>query len=190
MLTLFGTYILAISVGGGCAIINDLFFILSLKHHVLRRHEIIALKQLNNMQIFLIVWIILCEITFFAVQVQNFSIANVLGATMARIIIEIVLLICALLIRQLHLPTIVRYQHTHGHLSDSFLEHSNGLVGTCVLSLVSWFFIILTTSAAFSNAAIDFGFVTTILTYIIVSALASWLFISLKNRVLHRKKRS
>ncbi len=189
MVTLFGTYILAICVGAGCAIINDLFFITSLKHHVLKRHEIITLKQLNNMQIVLIVWIILCEIALFSIQIQTFSLGILLGASMAKILIEIAVLFCVLFIRQMYLPGLIRHQHTYGHLSESFLEHSNGIVGTCATSLVSWFFIVLITSSGFGPTVANAGFVATIVTYIITCLLMSWLFIGLKNRVLHRKRK-
>lgn len=187
MLTLFGTYIIAISVGAGCALINDLFFILSLKHHVLKRHEIVTLKQLNNLQIGLIIWIILAEITFFSVQIQNFSIGQIVGASVAKLLIELTLLFCVMSIKYIQLPTLIRHQHAYHHLSDSFVEHSNGLVGTSVTSLISWFFIILVTSASFGPIVADFGFGNTILTYIVSVIIASWFFIILKNKILHRK---
>lgn len=187
MLTLYATYLIAISIGAGAAFINDLFFIISLKHHVLKRHEIVILKQLNNIQVFLIVWILLSEIVFLSFQIQNFSLDSFIGATIAKLFIEVTVLFCALLIRQMHLPALIRHQHTYGHLSDSFIEHSNSLVGTCVTSMVSWGFIVLITSAAFNMKVSDFGFSTTIIAYIITCLVASWFFMLLKNKVLHRK---
>lgn len=189
MLTLLGLYLVAIAIGAGAAFINDLFFIISLKDHVLKRSEIITLKQLNLIQTILIVWIILTEITFFAIQIQNYTLGVFLGSTVAKLLIEIVVLFCALLLRQVHLPALIRHQNTYSHLSNSFIEHSNSLVGTAVTSLISWFYIVLLTSASFENVIIDFGFGTTIISYIAICLIASWFFILLKNKILHRRKR-
>ncbi len=187
MLTLFGTYILAISVGAGAALINDLFFILSLKHHKLKRHELITLKQLNNIQLFLIIWIVMVEITMLAIQIQVTSLGLTPGVVFAKIVIELIVLFCVLLLRQMHLPVLIRHQNTYGHLSDSFLEHSNELISTCAVSLVSWFFIVLVTSSMFSQAFASFGFSSTLFGFAIVALFSSWLFVYLKNQVLHRK---
>lgn len=187
MLTLFGTYVLAISVGAGAALINDLFFILSLKHHKLKHHELVTLRQLNNIQLFLIVWIILVEITMLAIQIQVTSLDLVPGASYAKLIIELVVLFCALLLRQVHFPALTRHQNTYGHLSDSFLEHSNELISTCAISLISWFFIVLVTSSMLNDSFVTFGFSPTLFTFAAVALLTSWLFVYLKNHVLHRK---
>ncbi len=187
MLTLFGTYILAIAVGAGTAVINDLFFILTLKHRIITKSEINILKQLNKIQIFLIVWIIFTEIVMFAVIIQNTSFALVLGVTLAKLIIELVVLFSALLQRQMYLPALVRYQHTYGHLSDSLIEHSNSLIYACVTSITSWFFIVFITSAEFKPQFIDFGFTPTILVYVGVTILCNIFFVFMKNNILHRR---
>lgn len=189
MLTLYGTYILAIAFGAGTAFINDLFFMLSLKHHSLNRHEVVTLKQLNNIQVILIIWIILCEVTFIAVQLQSLSFNYFLGLSIAKLMIELALLFFALLLRQMHLPALIRHQHTYKHLSDSFVEHSNTLIGTAVASLVSWIFIVFMSSSAFLYAAKDFTFTSTILLYLITIVATTWFFIFLKNKILHRKKK-
>lgn len=187
MLTLFGLYVLAIAVGAGCALINDLFFSLSLKHHILKRHEIIALKQLNNLQLVLIIWIVIAEITILALNIQVSGAWYISGANIAKILIELCVLFAALLMRQVHMPALIRYQNTHGHLSDSFLEHNNSLVGTTTWSMVSWFFLVLITSSEFNPRIMDFGFGATILVYAAVSILSIWIVLFLKNSILHRK---
>ncbi len=187
MLTLIALYVLAISIGAGCALINDLFFFLSLKHHVLKRHEIVTLRQLNNMQLVLIVWILIAEITMIALNFQYAMNWHLAGVVIAKILIEITVLFTTLLLRQVHLPALIRHQNRYAHLSDSFLEHSNALVSTCALSLVSWFFIVLITSGEFNRYMMDFGFIQTIMSYIVVSVFAIWLVVFMKNSVLHRK---
>ena len=57
MLTLIAMYVLAIAVGCGAAVINDLFFFLSLKHHILKKHEIITLRQLLNIKLVLLAFL-------------------------------------------------------------------------------------------------------------------------------------
>lgn len=188
MLTLFGTYILAIAIGAGCAIINDLFFIVSLKHHKLKALEYNILRQLNSIQLALILWVILVEITMFAIQIQTISLSTILGVSIAKFLIELVILFSVLLLRQVHMPALHRHQHTYGHLSESFVEHTNGLIGTCVTSMVSWFFIVFITSSEMKEQFVDFGFTTTIIIYVITVVLANWLFIFMKNRILHRRK--
>lgn len=190
MVTLIGTYIIAVSVGAGAAVINNLFFILSLKHHKLSRKEIISLQKLNNLQLYLIIWIILVEITVFAIQIQTYSIKTLLGMIVARLLIEIVALFCVLLLRQIHFPALIRHQHQYGHLSDSFALHSNELIATCSTSLVAWFYIILITSSSFENMFSDFGFNVTLATFVISSMFVTWLLVTMKNKFLHPKKRS
>lgn len=187
MLTLFGTYILAIAIGGGAAIINDLFFIISLKHQKIKRDEFNILKQLLTIQLVLILWIILTEITMFAIQVQNLSLQTILGVTVAKLCIEVIILFTILFQRQVFLPALERHHHAYRHLSDSFQEHSNGLVCTCSISIVSWFFIIFITSSEYRPEFIDFGFSITMLAYIGTTFLTSWFFLFMKNRILHRK---
>ncbi len=189
MLTLIAIYILAIAVGAGCALINDLFFFLSLKHHVLRRHEIITLKQLNNLQLVLIIWIIIAEITMISLNFQYAINWHLAGVVIAKVLIEIVILFSTLLLRQVHMPALIRHQHQYGHLSDSFQEHSDALVSTCALSLVSWFFIVLITSGEFNRYMMDFGFIQTIMSYIVVSVFVIWLVTFMKNNILHRRNR-
>jgi hypothetical protein len=188
MLTLLGTYILAIAVGAGAALIHDLFFFTSLKHHRLSRHETVTLKQLNNIQLFLILWMVLVEITFFAIQVQQYSISTLLGMALGRLVIEIVVLIALLIIRQIYFPTLIRYQQRYGHLSDSFGLHSNELIVACATSLIGWFYIILITSATFESIFTDFGFVTTLLTFVVTAAITSLILVHMKNTLLHPKK--
>lgn len=187
MLTLLATYIIAISVGAGCAVINDLFFITSLKHQVIKKHEAHTLRQFNSIQVVLVVWIILVELTIFALQIQVDSVQTILGVTFAKLFIEFVLLFSILMIRQVYLPALVRYQHTYGHLSDSMLEHNNGIVIASVTSIVSWFFIVFITSSEFKTDFIDFGFSTTIILYAATLIISNVFFIYLKNDVLHNK---
>jgi hypothetical protein len=187
MLTLVAIYVLAIAVGAGCALIYDLFFMISLKHHLVKSHEAITLKQLNNIQVVLIIWILIAEVAMIAMNFQYAANWHLAGVVIAKVFIEIVILFCALLLRQVHLPQLLRNQHQHGHLSDSFLEHHDSLVSTCALSLVSWFFIVLITSGEFNRYMMDFGFIQTIMSYVIVSIFAIWLVVYLKNNVLHRK---
>lgn len=189
MLTLIAMYVLAIAVGCGCAVINDLFFFLSLKHHILKRHEIITLRQLNNIQLVLIVFILFAECTFIALNFQNVADWHLAGVTVAKVLIELVALFCALLLRQVHLPALIRHQHAYGHLSDSFHEHNDALVSTCALSFVTWFFIVLISSGEFNRYMMDFGFVQTIVAYALVAVFAIWLVTFLKNNVLHRRKK-
>lgn len=190
MLTLIAIYILAISVGAGCALINDLFFFLSLKHHVLKHHEIVTLKQLNNIQLVLIIWIIIAEVTMIALNFQYAVNWHLAGVVIAKVLIEIAILFSTLLLRQVHMPALIRHQHQYGHLSDSFQEHNDSLVSTCAVSLVSWFFIVLITSGEFNRYMMDFGFIQTIVSYVIVSLFAVWLVVYLKNNVLHRKHKA
>lgn len=189
MLTLIAFYVLAISVGAGCALINDLFFFLSLKHHVLKRHEIITLRQLNNIQLVLIIFILIAEITMIAMNFQHAVNWHLAGVVIAKVLIEIAVLFTALLLRQIHMPALIRHQNQYAHLSDSFIEHSNALISTCALSLVSWFFIVLITSGEFNRYMMDFGFIQTIMSYVIVSIFVIWLVLFMKNSVLHRKNR-
>lgn len=189
MLTLIGTYIIALSVGAGAAVINDLFFLLSLKHHKLSRHELVTLKQLNNIQLFLIIWMILVEVTFFAIQIQTYSISTLLGMTLARFIIEIVVLFCVLLLRQVHFPALIRHQNQYGHLSDSFMHHSNELIATCAISVVAWFYIILITSSSFDSIFTDFGFGTTMISFIVSACLGTILLVSMKNKLLSVRRK-
>ncbi len=187
MLTLIAFYVLAIAVGAGCALINDLFFFLSLKHHILKRHEIITLKQLNNIQLVLIIWIIIAEITMISMNFQYAVNWHLAGVVIAKVLIEIAVLFSTLLIRQVHLPALIRHQHKYAHLSDSFVEHSDALISTCALSLVSWFFIVLITSGEFNRYMMDFGFIQTIMSYAVVSVFVIWFVTFMKNSVLHRR---
>lgn len=189
MITLIATYIVAVSVGAGTALINDLFFLTSLKHRKLTKHDLITFKQLNNIQLFLIIWIILVEVTFFAIQVQTYSISTLLGMALARFVIEIVVLFCVLLLRQVHFPALIRHQHQYGHLSDSFVHHSNELTATCAVSLVAWFYIILITSSTFESIFTDFGFGTTMIAFIISAIFATSLLVWMKNKFLHPKRK-
>ncbi len=189
MLTLVATYIIAVSVGAGAALINDIFFLISLKNHKLTRYQFKSLKQLNSLQLILIIWIILVEVTFFAIQIQTYSMATLLGMTLARFIIEIVVLFCVLLLRQVHFPALMRHQHQYGHLSDSFTKHSNELIATCAISLVAWFYIILITSSTFESVFSDFGFGTTMIAFIVSALGATWLLVWMKNKFLHSKRK-
>jgi hypothetical protein len=189
MLTLIAIYVLAIAVGAGCALIYDLFFFLSLKHQIIRHHEIVTLKQLNNIQLVLIVFIILAEGTFISMNFQNVADWHLAGVSVAKVLIELVALFCSLLLRNVHLPALVRHQHAYGHLSDSLHEHDDGLVSTCALSLVTWFFIVLITSGEFDKYMMDFGFIQTIVSYVVISLFVIWLVVFMKNSVLYRKKR-
>jgi hypothetical protein len=188
MLTLFGTYILAIAVGAGAAIINDLFFIISLKHHRIKRYEFNILRQLSTIQLVLVLWIILAEVTMFAISVQTLSLQSILGVTIAKLCIEIVILFALLFQRQVYLPELMRHQHAYHHLSDSFLEHSNGLISACSISIVSWFFVVFITSSEYHPKFVDFGFVLTMGIYLCVMFLATGFFLFMKNRILFRKK--
>ena len=187
MLTLVATYIIAISVGAGCAVINDLFFILSMKHQVLKKYEAHILRQLNSIQVGLVIWVILAEIAMFAYQIETESIQAILGITFAKFFIEIAILFAILLIRQVYLPALVRHQHTYGHLSDSMLEHSNGLIIASVTSLTSWLFIIFIVSSEFKAEFLDFGFATTIILYAVILIISNSFFLYMKTNVLHNK---
>lgn len=189
MLTLFGTYILAIAVGAGCAVINDLFFITSLKHHKLKSSEFNILSQLNKIQLVLILWIVLVEAVFFATRIQTLTFGSILGVSIAKFAIELVILFSVLFQKQLYLPALFRHQHKYGHLSDSFLEHSNGLLISCITSITSWFFIVFITSSEFKQNFVDFGFGTTISVYLVTTICTNLFFLFMKNRVLHRKNR-
>ena len=105
----------------------------------------------------------------FAYLIQINSLQSILGVTIAKLFIEVVILFCALLLRQVHLPALVRYQHTYGHLSDSMLAHSNGLIMTCITSVSAWVFIVFITSSELKPEFMDFGFSTTIGIFIAVT---------------------
>lgn len=183
---------IAIAVGAGCAFINDLFFSLSLKNHRFKNHEIVTLKQLNNIQLFLIVWIIIAEITMTTITYQYAINWTLSGALIAKIVIELVVLFTALSLRQIHMPSLLRHQNTYGHLSDSFVQHSNSMVATSVVSLTAWFFIVLITSSEFNVRVGDLGFGQTIISFVLVSLISVWIVLFLKNSVLNpqRKKNS
>jgi len=188
MVTLFALYMVAIAIGAGASFIFDFFFVSTLKDHKLTGFEVVALKQLNLIQLFTILWILVVEITFISLELMYSTVQLVPGMLIAKVLIALVVLFCVLLIKQVHYPALLRHQRQYHHLSNSFLMHSDGLIGTCAISIISWFFIILITAGEVNAYVADFGFTNTIITYAVTTGLFSLVAIKLKNKFLHIKR--
>lgn len=190
MLTLFAIYMLAIAFGAGASFIFDFFFISSLKNHKLSSFEQKILRHLNSLQFILIIWIMVVEIVYLAIGMQYFSFSEIAGMAIAKLVIEVVALFCIMFLRKVHLPALIRHQVHYHHLSESFLEHSNTLIGTAAISLSSWSFILLITSGEINALVEDFGFLPTLFSYAIITFIFTLLVISMKNAFLKGRKRS
>jgi hypothetical protein len=110
-----------------------------------------------------------------------------IGFSSAKLIILGIALLCALTLRKIHLPTLVRYQENYFHLSENMVYHQDSLAGTAAFSTVSWLAIIFLTSLEYKGINIsDFSFLKIIVTYFALAMITSHIFVFMKNRILMR----
>ncbi len=137
--------LVCIALGAGAAFIFDSFFILSLKHHLLRPYETSALKRISLFSIVASVIGLMAYIfglAFAFEEAADFPLAFI----SAKTVFFCLAFITALTLRRIHLGTLLRYQKSYAHLSESMIIHHDALISTAAYSTLSWLALILMTA--------------------------------------------
>ncbi len=178
--------LVCISLAAGSSFIFDSFFLLSLKDHKLKLYEKQALFRISLMTVTASIIALGTYITLLITHLDAPSDLEI-GFSSAKIIILGIALLCALTLRRIHLPTLVRYQENYFHLSENMVYHQDSLAGTAAFSTVSWLTVIFLTSIEYKGLTMsDFSFLKIIVTYLTLAMITSHIFVFIKNRILTR----
>ncbi len=162
----------SISLAAGAALIGDIFLFISLRHRKLALSEISMLSRLAG----------ICCISTIVAGVSNcalYAIRLDSGMTFEEninwsiILMLLVTFTCALTLRQVHFPALKRHQHSHGHISDSFVLHHESLIATSAVSAVTWISIITLLSAQNQGLYTSTSFGIIMVGYILLAFLVS-----------------
>jgi uncharacterized membrane protein YedE/YeeE len=177
--------LVCISVGAGSAFIFDSFFMLSLKHHHVQKHEEAMLSRISLYAvtaggIALGTYILLLSLRLEAGALGTLDLA------FSKIFLFSVTLLTSATMRKIHLPTLLRYQKTYFHLSEKFSLHQDALVSTAAYSSLSWIFLIVLTSFEQYRIAeqVSVSLIVLTIAYIFGGIIFSQLAIYFKNKHL------
>lgn len=142
---LFSIHFAALALGAGSAFIIDLFFVTSAKTRILSARDIKMIFRLNSSAVVSVVIALVTD-----VSIISFEVMQATGTGFSYWILKLLLLsivfLCALSLRKIHLPTLLRHQKHNAHLSDSFIYHSDSMVNTVVVSTVTWISAVVATT--------------------------------------------
>lgn len=141
IITLTTIQLVCIALGASAAFIIDLFFIASLSHSRLRPHEVLMVRRLSLLSIVsAIIAIAIQSLIIFSIQAMIPD--NFITFSFVTILFTIAAMICAITLRRVHVPALLRYQNQHSHLSDHHLHHGEEIVLISTISTVSWITVI------------------------------------------------
>lgn len=183
-LTYITLELVCVSLGAGSAFILDSFFILSHRGHKIRQFEFKLLRRLSLLSI----TSSFGAIIFYLITLSNQFLTSTdmrISIFTSKIIILCVTLLAGIAIRKIHLKALMRHQEKYSHLSESMMLHPDPLVSTAAYSSLSWMFVIFLTALEYKQGATSFhfGFVSIILSYIVLGILASKVAIFVKRRM-------
>lgn len=199
MQILFSTLeLVSISLGAGAAMIFDTFFILSLKNHTITASESISLYRINLMAMIAtttaivalnIKQALILENLSSVVDYQSFGDENYT----VKMFLYTTIFIITLTIRRYHLKTLLRHQHSHSHLSNSFKLHQDSLISAVSFTSLGWIMIIFLMSLEqrYFIYEIDSGYHFTnsitllfVISYILMGYIFAKINVYLKTRLL------
>jgi hypothetical protein len=129
--------LVAIALGAASAFIIDIFFITSLSHSKLRNHEVSMVRRLSLLSIVAACLAIFLQ-TLILFSIRETIPDSFLSFSFVTIIFTIAALICSITLRKVHLPSLLRHQNDHAHLSNHHLHHGEDIVLVSTISTVSW----------------------------------------------------
>lgn len=186
-LTLHVFELVGLSLGAGGAFIFNSFFILCLKDHKLKQHEITALSRINLLSLTASVIGFASYILYLASLLEQLIVPD-LGIAGLKLALYALAIITGLTLRKIHIPSLVRHQHQYSHLSPAFQFHQNTLASTASYSNLAWIFIIILTAASVHQGElttlISENILAVSLSFIGISLIASRLSIYLKDVLL------
>ncbi len=142
MYTSLGIFnLFVISIGAGASLIIDLFLITSLKNHRVSKYEFKALKRLSFITFFGGILGALTEVMLLAYRLKTGQLHGEF-TSLIFILLCVVVVTASMTIKNIHLRTLERHQHSHQHLSDNFIQHGSSLPQTAIISLITWVAII------------------------------------------------
>lgn len=171
---LFSIHFSTLALGAGSAFIIDLFFVTSAKTRILSARDVKMIYRLNFSALVSVVIALVTDVSIISFEVMNASNSG-FSYWLLKLLLLSVVFLAALSLRKIHLPTLLRHQKHNAHLSDSFINHSDALINTVVVSTVTWIFAILATTYEY---VANIGRVPTTLSFLILYCVA--LFFSIK----------
>ncbi|HEY1037563.1 MAG TPA: hypothetical protein VGE62_03180 [Candidatus Paceibacterota bacterium] len=184
---LYAFELVGLALGAGGAFIFNSFFILCLKDHQLKKHEIVMLSRINLLSLTAAVIGLFAYVLSLASMMERLIIPDV-GITGLKLCLYALALVTGLTLRKIHIPSLIRHQYEYSHLSPGFQFHQNTLASTASYSNLAWIFIIILTAVSIQGGR----FMTLVseniliigLSFIIISLIASRLSIYLKDSLL------
>lgn len=177
--------LVAIALGAAGAFIIDMFFITSLSHSRLRPHEVSMVRRLSLLSIVSACLAIFLQ-TLILFSIRQTIPDSFLSFSFVTIIFTIAALICSITLRKVHIPTLLRHQNDHSHLSDHHLHHGEDIVLVSTISTVSWLLVLIIYAVAQDgNYSGPYPF---IIGYIIFVVVMSGLTKMIKRHLLDSRK--
>ncbi len=179
--------IVGLCVGAGGAFIFNSFFLLCLKDHQLKKHEILALSRISLLSLSATILSLVSFILMVGLSLEQQIVPN-LAITGLELALYFLALVTGLTLRKIHIPSLVRHQYEYSHLSPHFAFHQNSLASTASYSSMAWIFIIILSSANQEQGRlltlISENILVFSLSFIVLSYIASKISIYIKNVLL------
>ena len=170
-------------MGAGSAFFSDLLFLKSTQDTVLSKREIRFLKLGGT-----VVWVGLCILALsgaglFFLDMERYLVSS---KFLAKMTIVAILIINGIIVHSSHIPRMARHANEHFPSSDEFMRKRPLLLLSGAVSFVSW------TSALILGTlkSVPYTYETVMLLYAALVCLAFLLALSLKNKLIPRRKRN